>query len=67
MTVDLERRTVESPGAAPLTFDLPDAHREMLMNGWDPIDLTLQLDDRIQAFSERDRKARPWVYSQRSD
>ena len=35
----------------------------MLLNGWDPIDLTLRLDDDIAAFEARDRERRPWVYA----
>src|SRR5690606_10748966 len=36
--------------------------REMLLNGSDPIDLTMQFQDQIDSFRQADRLARPWVY-----
>lgn len=50
------------PDGESVTFDLPAMQREMLLNGWDPIDRTLQLAGEIDAFLERDHRERPWVY-----
>lgn len=62
LTIDLERRRLTLPDGESVTFDLPAMQREMLLNGWDPIDRTLQLAGEIDAFLERDHRERPWVY-----
>jgi 3-isopropylmalate/(R)-2-methylmalate dehydratase small subunit len=64
LTVDLERRQLSWGGAPPLAFEVPDAQRDMLLNGWDPIDRTLRMSETIDAFLEADRKRRPWVYDE---
>ena len=63
LAIDLETRAVTVPGGETHRFEIGESHREMLLNGWDPIDLTLRLDDEIAAFEARDRERRPWVYA----
>lgn len=62
LTVDLETETLVLPDDSSLAFSVPDLQREMLLNGWDPIDRTLQLAPDIDAFLVEDRARRPWVY-----
>lgn len=62
LTVDLETETLVLPDDSKLAFFVPDLQREMLLNGWDPIDRTLQLAPDIDAFLAEDRARRPWVY-----
>ncbi|MFO0333732.1 MAG: 3-isopropylmalate dehydratase small subunit [Gammaproteobacteria bacterium] len=62
VTVDLEAKTVSAPGAGPYAFAIDDEAREMLLNGWDAIDLTLKYRPAIEAFVVRDRAERPWIY-----
>jgi 3-isopropylmalate/(R)-2-methylmalate dehydratase small subunit len=61
VTVDLVRQEVR---AGSLTFDFPiEAEaKDMLLEGLDAIDLTLKNRADIEAFHERDRLARPWIY-----
>lgn len=61
-TIDLQQQQVDLPGGEIIRFTVPQVQREMLLNGWDPVDRTLQLRDRIDVFFERDQKNRPWVY-----
>lgn len=61
LTVDLERLTLSWGDGMSLGFRVPEAQREMLLNGWDPIGRTLQLNEKIEAFFETDRDRRPWV------
>ena len=57
LTIDLEAMTVGGLG-----FSLPDDARQMLMEGLDPIALTLKHRDAIAAWQTRDRAARPWAW-----
>jgi 3-isopropylmalate/(R)-2-methylmalate dehydratase small subunit len=50
-------------GDLALAFELADNARDMLLNGQDPIDLTLLNAPRIASWEAADRQRRPWVYS----
>ncbi|MEO8444270.1 MAG: 3-isopropylmalate dehydratase small subunit [Gammaproteobacteria bacterium] len=62
LTVDLAACTVVAPDGQRHPFTLPDADREMLLEGLDSIAVTLKRDAEILAFRERDRGRRPWIY-----
>ena len=57
LTVDLIEQTVSNIG-----FELAESDKHMLVNGLDPIALTLQDEAEISAYFEKDEAARPWVY-----
>ena len=63
LTVNLETQELRWGEDQALAFRVPETQREMLLNGWDPIDRTLQLGDAIDAFIDADRERRPWVYT----
>jgi 3-isopropylmalate/(R)-2-methylmalate dehydratase small subunit len=60
--IDLEQRMVNFSAGQVFHFNIEDSDAEMLLNGWDPIALTLRLEDHIKTFEESDRLDRPWVY-----
>jgi len=62
VTVDLENLVVTAPDGTRHPFPLPDADREMLLEGLDSIAVTLKRDAEILAFRDRDRVQRPWIY-----
>jgi 3-isopropylmalate/(R)-2-methylmalate dehydratase small subunit len=62
VTVDLETKTVTSPGGTRFSFEAPDTLRQMLLLGQDEIALTLSRSAELQAFRQRDRAERPWAY-----
>jgi 3-isopropylmalate/(R)-2-methylmalate dehydratase small subunit len=62
VVVDLQRCTVCGPLGDEHAFKIAEAPREMLLEGLDPVALTLRLDDQIEAFQTRDCERRPWVY-----
>lgn len=62
LAVNLETQTLAWGDGQTLGFEVPAIQREMLLNGWDPIDRTLQAGADIDAFLDADRKQRPWVY-----
>jgi len=63
LSVDLKAERLRLPDGESLSFTVPSVQREMLLNGWDPIDRTLQFEEEIEAWLARDRERRPWVYA----
>jgi 3-isopropylmalate/(R)-2-methylmalate dehydratase small subunit len=61
MTVDLPQQSVTA-GDAAFRFEIDGDAKAMLLDGLDPIDLTLRQADAIAAWQAEDRAARPWVY-----
>ena len=57
VTVDLETMTANGH-----PFTLPDEARQMLLEGLDPIALTLRHADVIEGWRLADRIARPWAW-----
>jgi 3-isopropylmalate/(R)-2-methylmalate dehydratase small subunit len=64
--VDLEKLTVTTPGGKQIPFSLDNIRREGLLQGLDHIEQTMQWDDDIAAFQERDRERFPWIYGRAS-
>jgi 3-isopropylmalate/(R)-2-methylmalate dehydratase small subunit len=62
ITIDLPAQRVTAPGGGEYPFDIEPEAREMLLEGLDAIDLTLRYRAAIDAWRERDRQERPWIY-----
>ena len=60
-TIDLENFKVIAPNGEFFNFELEDYAQQMLINGWDFIDLALRQQDKIDAFIQQDRKRRSWA------
>jgi 3-isopropylmalate/(R)-2-methylmalate dehydratase small subunit len=60
VTVDLDTQTVVC-GNLSFHFDIDPARRTRLLNGWDDIDMTRSLDDKIKAFKTAHLQEQPWV------
>lgn len=50
LNVDLENQKVFTHDGFEASFDLPEYQKEMLLNGWDEIAVTLTHDDKISQF-----------------
>lgn len=50
LKVDLEKQIVFTEDGFKASFDLPDYQKEMLLNGWDEIAVTLTHDEKIAQF-----------------
>ncbi|CQR47872.1 3-isopropylmalate dehydratase small subunit [Paraliobacillus sp. PM-2] len=53
ITVDLEKKKVFDSNGFEANFDLADYPREMLLNGWDEISVTLTHSNKIDAFETK--------------
>ncbi len=67
VTINLRELTVSGNGGSPISFQLETYYQEMLLNGWDFIDLALQFTDQLDDFAKQDRKKRPWAYLSATD
>lgn len=61
LTIDLQQRCITTSEGQTYTFEILEADAEMLLQGLDPIALTLQLEQVIESFEKTSRVARPWV------
>lgn len=52
LVVDLKKQSITGAGFD-ATFDIDPYWKEMLLNGWDEIGLTLNYEDQIQAYEQR--------------
>ncbi|PEQ11378.1 3-isopropylmalate dehydratase small subunit [Novosphingobium sp. PC22D] len=62
ITVDLPAQKVRAEGRN-WSFEIDGEHKTILVNGLDPIGMTLELNDRIVAHERADRHARAWAWS----
>jgi len=63
ITVDLENQQITRPNGETIAFDIDPFRKHCLLNGLDDIGLTLKHKPKIDTFEERDRLARPWLYT----
>lgn len=62
VSIDVASGIVSLPDRRRWDFELEGEAKTMLMEGLDEIDLTLKLRAAIDAFQQRDRAERPWIY-----
>ncbi len=67
LTIDLQKRSISTTEGQDYSFKILDADAAMLLQGLDPIALTLQLEKAIQSFEQDSQLTRPWVELARSD
>lgn len=60
--VDLARGEIHAPRGEIFKFEIWPSDRNMLLNGLDYIEYTLQHEDDINTFAAKDKTARPWAY-----
>jgi 3-isopropylmalate/(R)-2-methylmalate dehydratase small subunit len=60
--VDLEKKTVELPGAQTYQFEVEGHRRDCLLNGWDDIGLTMRHTDKIKAYEAARVVKEPWIF-----
>ncbi|MFN3608413.1 MAG: 3-isopropylmalate dehydratase small subunit [Hyphomonas sp.] len=65
ITIDLAAQTVTAEAIPGWTgqFEIGAYSKRLLLEGLDPIGLTLLQSSEIGAFQQRDAQARPWVYT----
>lgn len=64
LSIDLAAQTVTGPDGFSARFDIDPFRKELLLNGWDDISLTLKKEDKIENYEKF--HARPWQAAVRS-
>ncbi len=62
LEVDLEAQSVTVPDGTVHFFAFDSLQKEVMVNGWDPIDQTLLHAAEIDAFERQDKQDRDWAY-----
>lgn len=62
MRVDLPRQVVTGPDGREHAFEIDPLRKDGLVQGLDPIGLTLRLESQIAVWQAADRQRRPWIY-----
>ena len=63
LSVDLDRQTVQVPGAQVYKFDVEDSRKQSLLNGWDEIGRTLRHSDKIKSYEAARATREPWLFN----
>ncbi len=61
ISIDLEAQEIKGPDGGTITFDIDPFRKHCLLNGLDDIGLTLQKEDKITAFEDRQKAGQPWL------
>ncbi|MDX1754950.1 MAG: 3-isopropylmalate dehydratase small subunit [Marinobacter sp.] len=62
LKVDLENKTVTTPGGESFDFEVDDFRRHCLLNGLDDIGVTLEDAELIKAYEAKRRQSAPWLF-----
>ena len=54
--VNLEEQTVTTEDGETYSFQIDPYYKQMLLNGWDEIELTFQYEDKITAYEEKQKQ-----------
>jgi 3-isopropylmalate/(R)-2-methylmalate dehydratase small subunit len=54
--VNLENQTVSTQDGETYSFQVDPYYKQMLLNGWDEIELTFQYEDKIKAFEDKQKQ-----------
>ncbi len=63
--IDLENQKIVRPDGEEITFDVDPFRKHCLLEGLDDIGITLQSDDRISSFEEKQKESMPWMQGAR--
>ena len=65
LSIDLQHSQITTPNQQRYSFRIEASYQQMLLNGLDPIDLTLQLQTDIDEFIRADQVKRSWAHANR--
>ena len=63
VAIDLKQSTVAVSTGQRYTFQIEASYQELLLEGLDPIDLTLRQQQIIEQFIAKDQLKRPWAHT----
>jgi len=63
--IDLENQKIVRPDGEEIPFDVDPFRKHCLLEGLDDIGITLQSDDKISSFEEKQKQSMPWMQGAR--
>jgi 3-isopropylmalate/(R)-2-methylmalate dehydratase small subunit len=61
ISVDLENQEIRGPDGGMVKFEIDPFRKQVLLNGWDDIALTLRAGEKIDAFEKTQHTQAPWL------
>ena len=61
VSIDLEAQEIRGPDGGMIKFEVDAFRKQVLMNGWDDISLTLRAEDKISSFEKSQHTQAPWL------
>ena len=62
LTIDLEEMLIRRPNGGAISFKLEEFRRDCLLDGLDDIGITMQKNESIGTFEEKQKQNQPWLY-----
>ena len=61
ISIDLEKQEIRGPDGGMIKFEVDAFRKQVLMNGWDDIALTLRDEGKISTFEKNQHSQTPWL------
>ncbi len=61
LSVDLEKQEIRGPDGGVVRFEIDQFRKHCLLNGLDDVGLTMVKQDKIGAYEDKAKAARPWM------
>ena len=61
ISIDLEKQEIRGPDGGMIAFEIDPFRKQVLLNGWDDIGLTLRDEPKISSFESRQKTQTPWI------
>ncbi|HKU55350.1 MAG TPA: 3-isopropylmalate dehydratase small subunit [Rhizomicrobium sp.] len=61
ISIDLESQEIRGPDGGMIKFEVDAFRKQVLLNGWDDISLTLRAGEKIDSFEKNQRSQAPWL------
>ncbi|MFT3810707.1 MAG: 3-isopropylmalate dehydratase small subunit [Micropepsaceae bacterium] len=61
ISIDLEKQEIRGPDGGVISFDIDPFRKQILLNGWDDIGLTLRDGAAIDDFEAKAKLSKPWL------
>jgi 3-isopropylmalate/(R)-2-methylmalate dehydratase small subunit len=61
ISIDLESQEIRGPDGGMIKFEIDPFRRQVLLNGWDDIALTMRAGEKIDAFEKNQHTQAPWL------
>ena len=61
ISIDLDKQEIRGPDGGMIKFEVDAFRKQVLLNGWDDIALTLRAEDKITSFEKSQHSQTPWL------